>query len=476
MTTPRRPLNRRQFLGHAACAGIGLTGILSQLGTLRLLGATLSGQGLPQGADDYKALICVFLFGGNDGNNTIIPYDQPTYDRYALNRGALALPRATILPINVANAGPGLQYGLHPSLVRLQPHFNSGRVAGLLNVGTLLAPITKAEYLSGGAAVPPYLFSHNDQQWQWQTSVPDSPKRIGWGGRLADLQNALYNGGSQISMNMSIAGQNFFQAGNDVLQYHLTPAGSVGLNEYNATYSPNPELYRALRDTEGLSYSHIFEREYAGVMNRAISNDTLVRSLLATIPSYTEKFANSVNPNGTPSAIGGQLRMALRMIAGRQTLGHRRQIFFCSMGGFDTHDDQLDNHAALLKLLGDALSDFYQATVDLGVAADVTTFTASDFNRTYSSNGRGSDHAWGSHQLVVGGSVQGGRLYGSMPRFEIDGPDDTGGRGNWIPTISTDEYASTLSKWFGVSAGDMPIVLPNIGRFAHPDLGFMAPA
>ncbi len=465
----KKKISRRKFLGQSACSGLSLAGLVSTMGTLRLFNASLSAQ-TPQ--PDYKALVCLFMYGGNDANNMFIPYDIESYNNYQAARGILALPRENLLPLTVSNAEAGLEYAFHPNMGLLQSVFNSGKAAVVGNVGTLVAPLTKAEYQSGGAAVPPYLFSHNDQQVQWQTSVPDSPKKVGWGGRLSDLLATL-NSGSQISMNVSLAGNNFFQVGGESFQYHVTPQGSLGLINYDETWQPNPPMYQAMSDNLGQSYSHLFEAEYAQVLNRAISNDTLLKSVLAGIPEYTDKFPNAVDAQGGLTPIAGQLRMILRMIDARAALGMHRQIYFCAMGGFDTHDDQLDDHDALMHVFSDAVHDFYQATVDLGYSQEVTLFTASDFNRTFSTNGKGSDHAWGSHQLVVGGAVDGGKLYGNMPMYQIGGPDDTGSRGSWIPTTSVDEYSATLAKWFGVSENDMSMVLPNIGRFAYQDLGFM---
>jgi len=461
-------IDRRSFIRQSACAGVGYAGLFSAMSTLRLFNAALSAQGTP--GDDYRALVCLFLYGGNDGNNVLVPLDPADYTAYAASRGILALPQASLLPIADPN-GDGRAYGMHPNLPRLRGLYQDGRLAFLANVGTLVAPITKAEYQSGGAAIPPYLFSHNDQQVQWQTSVPDSPRKVGWGGRLADLKQAL-NTGSQISMNISLAGTNFFQVGNEVFQYHVTPGGSVGLSQYAETWSPRPQQYQALRDILGHDRGQLFEQEYALIMNRAIANDTLLRTTLAGIPQYGEKFPAHA-PDEAPSYLQSQLRMILRLIAARTGLQMKRQIFFCSLGGFDTHDDQLNDHAELLRIIDHAVADFYQATVDLGVADRVTLFTASDFNRTFNSNGKGSDHAWGSHQFAVGGGVLGGRIYGRMPVLVPGGPDDTGTRGSWIPSLAVDEYSATLAKWFGVAPGEMPQVLPNINRFAQPDIGFM---
>jgi uncharacterized protein (DUF1501 family) len=479
---PSDPTNisRRRFIGQTTCAGFSLTGLLSTMGTLRLFNAALSAQTAPS---DYKALVCLFFFGGNDGNNTIIPIDADNYQSYATGRGILALPQAGLIPVPQPDAD-GRQYGLHQSMAALQPALNAGKLAFVANVGTLVGPITKAEYLSGGAAVPPYLFSHNDQQAQWQTSVPDSIKRVGWGGRLADLMQTL-NSGAQISMNISLAGNNFFQVGNEVFQYHVGSQGSIGLSEYNATYSPVREMYLAMNDERALSYGHVFETEYVDILNRAVGNDALLKTTLQGVPMYdrvaTAQYPGAVNlfpglprdGNGNLTGLAAQLHMILRLIAARSQLSMRRQIFFCSVGGFDTHDDQTGDHSALLQIVSNATAAFYNATTQLGYSDSVTLFSASDFNRTFSTNGKGSDHAWGSHHLVLGGAVNGGRVYGRMPVLVANGPDDTGSRGSWIPTTSVDEYSATLAKWFGVSNTDMPLVLPNIRRFGSPDLGFM---
>jgi len=465
------PITRRAFIGQAACSGLSFAGLLSTIGTLRLFNATVSAQGGPP-LDDSKILVCLFLYGGNDANNMLVPREQSAYDEYARDRGILALPRNTLLPLNLPG-DDGRDFGLHPAMAPLQSIFNQQKMAIVCNVGTLVAPITKAEYLSGAAAVPPYLFSHNDQQVQWQTSVPDSPRKTGWGGRLADLLQSL-NAGSQVSMNISIAGSNFFQVGEEVVQYHVTPQGSIGLSQYDANWTPIQQQYHAMDQMLGRSYGHLFEQEYANIINRAVANDTLLKTALASVQDHTATFANSTLPTGGLNPVASQLRMILRLIEARQTLGMRRQIFFAALGGFDTHDAQLEDHHALLEQLSNAVADFHHGTEALGISDRVTLFTASDFNRTYNSNGKGSDHAWGGHHIVVGGAVNGGRLYGDMPILQIQGPSDTGTRGSWIPTVSTDEMAATLARWFGVSPTDLPLVLPNIGRFAQPDLGFMA--
>lgn len=461
---------RRQFIGQATCAGFSLAGVLSTMGTLRLFNASLSAQTIPD--TDFKALVCLFLYGGNDGNSVLIPRDTAGYAAYSLARGALAVPSTDLRALTLP-AGDGRNFGLHSSLPRLAGLFNTGRAAMVANVGTLVGPLTKAQYLKGGAAVPPYLFSHSDQQVQWQTSVPDSPSKIGWGGRLADLTQSL-NAGSQISMNITLAGTNYFQVGNEVFQYPMNSSGSVGLSQYTSTSTPIKQQYAAVKDVIGHSYGHLFEQEYVNVMGRAVSTDTLLKSVLATIPTYSEKFTASTGTNGQLTQLASQLRMILRMISAQKALGMKRQIYFAAIGGFDTHSNQLAEQTRLLGMLDNSLVDFNQGVADLGMANNVTTFTASDFSRTYGTNGEGTDHAWGNHHFVMGGAVRGGQIYGDMPVLQVSGPNDTGSRGSWIPGISTDEYSATLAKWFGVSTANMSMVLPNIGRFARPDLGFMS--
>jgi uncharacterized protein (DUF1501 family) len=454
---------------------------MSTMGTLRLFNATLGAQTVPP--DGHKALVCLFLYGGNDSNNMLVPYDQPSYDAYFGSRGEVAMTRESLLPLN----GPisdGREFAVHGNMGLLQGIFNEGKAAFMANVGTLVAPITRAEYRRGGAAVPPYLFSHDDQQVQWQTSVPDSPRKIGWGGRIADLLHTL-NGQDSVSMNISIGGNNFFQVGNQTLQYPMGSNGPQGLTDYASTQAARKAQYVGLNETLGMSYSHLFEAEYSAIMKRAIDKEQLVRGTLATTPRFDRDptantpndrnlFPNARNANGALSGIASQLHMILRLIYAQAPLGLVRQIFFAQLGGWDTHDNQLVDHGNLVRTLSNAVHDFYRATVTLNISEQVTLFTASDFNRTFSSNAKGTDHAWGGHHFVVGGDVVGAKIYGAMPILQSGGPNDTGSRGSWIPGTSTDEYAATLAKWFGVDPGNLPLVLPNIDRFANPDLGFMA--
>ena len=460
--------NRRQFIRRCACAALGTTAIASTVWNLRSIRAATANNPLLNAPGDYKALVCLFLYGGNDANNLLIPSNLVDYNGYAAARQQLAIPQASLLPISPLTYSDGRTFGLHPSLADapagagtlpgLRSLFNSGKLALINNVGTLVAPVTRAQYLNGTAALPPQLFSHNDQSVHWQTSVPDQPPRTGWGGRMADLLISL-NGAAQISMSISLDGTNTFEVGNQVFQYQMSPYGVVNLSGYSGSTKT------ALDTVLSLPHQNLFESEFSKITRRSLDNSALLSTALSGI-NLTTFFP-------TNNYLADQLKMIAKLIAARTTLGMNRQIFFCAIGGYDTHGAQLATHASLLTELNGALASFYQATVDLGVANRVTTFTASDFGRTFPVNGgNGSDHGWGNHQLVLGGAVRGQDLYGRYPILSVDGPDDTG-VGRWIPAISVDEYSATLAKWFGVSPTDMPTVFPNLSRFAQPDLGFM---
>jgi uncharacterized protein (DUF1501 family) len=470
-------LSRRQFIGAASCAAVGATGLLSSLASLRLIGAVASPGNGPVTpttaaalAPDYKALVCLFLQGGNDANNLIIPYDTTGYNAYVTARSNLALPQTGLLPVS-PKTSDGRSWALHAAVPEIQSLFASGKAALLANVGTLVYPTTKAQYTANSVPLPPQLFSHSDQQVQWQNSVPDKPSTTGWGGRLADLVNA-FNTNNQISMSISLAGTNYFQVGSKVAQYAVTTNGAVTFTGSTARAGTNDNIrYQAQKDLFAAAQPGLFDAAFAGISGSAITNADFLNTALTGAPALATVFPNTT--------VGNQLKMVARLIGASASLSLKRQVFFVQLGGWDTHAAQLINaapttgtHAALLAQISAAVNAFYNATLELGVANQVTTFTASDFGRTYRSNGDGSDHGWGNHQLVVGGAVNGGDIYGKMPTLTVGGPDDTA-LGRWIPTTSVDEYAATLATWFGVSSADLPTVLPNIGRFAHPSLGFV---
>jgi uncharacterized protein (DUF1501 family) len=480
-------LSRRKFVG-ACCAAVGATGMLSAMAQLRLIGAVASPGNvsgvLPPGSalqTDFKALVCLFLAGGNDANNLIVPTDNTTYAAYATGRGALALPQASLLSI-APKTSDGRTWGLHPALGTnpdgtttggLKGLFDQGKLAVLANVGTLAYPLTQSLYNTRPDLRPLQLFSHNDQQVEWQSSIADKPFTTGWGGRLADLTNA-FNSNNRISMAITLNGQNSFQVGKTVSQYAVSTNGAISLTGSSTSATTTPGIRTAaLNDALAAQNVNLFETAFGGITANALSNSALLASTLAGTSPFVNYF------NGLTSNLSQQLHMIARLVNAQGQLGLKRQVFFARVGGWDLHDSQVNlgntvngAHANLLRDVSQSVTAFYNALSSVGAQDQVTTFTASDFGRTYNTNGDGSDHGWGSHHFVVGGAVKGGDIYGKMPTFAINGPDDTG-RGRWIPTTSVDEYSGTLAKWFGVSATDMPLVLPNLGRFANSDLGFM---
>ena len=473
--------NRRKFIG-ACCAAVSATGMLSTLAQLRMMGAVASPENGPQtppraGAvsPDYKALVCLFLAGGNDANNMIVPFDTAGYSAYAsaAGRGAIALPRNQLLGITPRTTD-GREWALHSSLnadvagtnnTGLKSLFDEGKMALIGNVGTLVVPTTKQQYTARTVPLPPQLFSHNDQQVEWQSSVPDKPFSTGWGGRVADLVDAM-NASSSISMSISLNGQNSFQVGKKVVQFAVNPGGAISLSgSSTSATSAAGHRTRAVNDLLTAPNANLFEAAFAGLTSNAISDSALLSGILSGNPPFATTFSNS--------SLGQQLRTIARLIAASPQLGLKRQIFFARIGGWDLHDAQLGAHANLFADVSRNVSAFYRATVEIGAADQVTTFTSSDFGRTFNTNGDGSDHGWGSNHFVVGGAVKGGDLYGTMADLTIRGPDDAGTRGSWIPTTSVDEYAATLAAWFGVSATNLSVVFPNIGRFSRTNLGFI---
>lgn len=469
----RDEMTRREFVWQAACAAVGATAMATTVWDLRMMNAAIA-QATTQ-PTDYKALVCLFLFGGNDAGNMVIPTDPTTYSQYQTARGVIAIPLKkadgvtdNILPINPLT-NDGHTYGLHPGMPELQNLFNTGKLAIVNNVGTLVGPVTRAQYIAAGGRgplFPPQLFSHNDQQVQWQTSVPDKIVRTGWGGRCADLLNDSYNippvsGKKAPSMSISLAGTNTWEVGNMVSLYSVGTSGPTGLS------GPAAAQVQAIRDLIDLSHTNLYERQIADTTRGALDNYNTITTALGGATPLATVFPNT--------SIGNQLKMIARLIQIRSNpdINHMRQIYFCSVGGYDLHGALITPHNTLLTQLSQAMNAFYNATVELGVASNVTTFTVSDFGRTFAVNGgAGSDHGWGNHQIVMGGAVNGQRMLGTFPTIVVNGPDDTG-QGRWIPTTSVDEYSATLAKWFGVQSGNMATIFPNIGRFARPDLGFM---
>jgi len=460
-TSARMDASRRAFLRQASA--VSLAGAAAPWA----LNLASIGEAAAATATDYKALVCVFLYGGNDYGNTLVPYDASNYAAYNTLRPTLAYARsaldATVLNPAVALAG-GRQYALAPELAPLLPLFDGGRMAVMLNVGTLVQPITKAQYTARTAPLPPKLFSHNDQQSVWQSSAPEGATS-GWGGRLGDLFEAG-NGNATFTC-INVSGNAVYLSGNTAVQYQMTPAGSVPLKALSTPLFGSAAGSAALQALVTQPRTHLLEAEYTRITRRSIDANTALATGLVPASAITTTFPTGNN-------LGDQLKLVARMIASAGALGAKRQVFFVSIGGFDTHDGLLTVHPTLLTTVADALAAFQQATVDLGVSQQVTTFTASDFGRTLSGNNDGSDHGWGSMHFMLGGAVKGQRFYGTPPVVANNGPDDVG-QGRLLPSTGVDQYAATLGKWFGVSDTDLLTVLPNLKNYdaSTRNLGFV---
>jgi len=446
-------MHRRQFLRQACCAAVGATGFASTLAQLRVLGAAAA-------PDDYKALVCLYLSGGHDGTNAIVPIDAASYAAYARARVEVAQAESQLLPISPRTYSDGRRYALHRNLTGLQSLFAEGKAAVVGNVGTLLQPTTLAHYRAG-TALPLQLFSHIEQATQWQSSISDRPFETGWGGRLADLVNA-FNENSRISMSITLSQTNSFQIGRQVAQFSVGSAGVPTISPGGtAVFGPRRQ---AIASAVAAPQSNLLAAAFGEVTARTLNDGEFLNTALRSAPALATPFPGTATANN--------LRMIARLISIAPALGLKRQIFFVLVPGFDTHGNQNISLDPLFREVGDAVKAFHDATVELGVADRVTTFTAADFGRTYNANFGGTDHGWGNQQFVIGGAVKGGDIYGRMPSLVVGGNDDVG-RGRWIPSTSVDEYAATLATWFGVSATNLPLVLPNIGRFPRANLGFL---
>ncbi len=412
-------------------------------------------------ASDYKAVVCVFLYGGNDNFNTVTPYDTNSHALYKSLRPNIAYSRAsldaTVLVPTAASldaAGFAHEYALAPNLAKLKPLFDTGKLAVLLNTGTLIEPTTKQQYTSQTVRLPAKLFSHIDQQSLWQSAAPEGTKS-GWGGRMGDLFQSANGNATFTCVNMS--GNAVYLSGNSAVQYQVSDTGSVPLAGLRNPLFGSSSASNALRTLVTQHRSHLLENEYNRVSKRSVDANDMLTAALAAVPPLKTAFPAA-------NTLGAQLKMVARMIAASPALGTKRQVFFVSLGGFDTHDGALSQHPAQMKRVADALSAFYAATLELNVASQVTTFTASDFGRTLTANGTGSDHGWGSTHFVMGGAVQGQRFYGTAPIVADNGPDDVG-QGRLIPTTSVEQVSATLGAWLGVSDSDLLSMLPNLSNY-----------
>ena len=452
--------SRRAFLQRTSL--LSLAGVAAPWA----LNLATMGEAAAATATDYKALVCVFLYGGNDYGNTLIPYDNTRYALYQGMRPTLAYAQAALTPtlLTPGIALPnGAQYALAPELAPLLPLFTGNKLAVMLNVGTLVQPTSKMQYTAKSVPLPPKLFSHNDQQSVWQSSAPEGATS-GWGGRMGDLFESG-NGNATFTC-VNVSSNAVFLSGHSAVQYQVSPSGPVALNGVKSPLFGSANCSTALRSLVTAPRTHLFENEYTRVMSRSLIAGDALTAALAGGPTI-----NTVFPTG--NGLADQLKLVARMISTSSEVGAKRQVFFVSLGGFDNHDGLASIHPGLLTSVADAMTAFYNATVELGVASQVTSFTASDFGRTLTGS-NGSDHGWGSMHFMLGGAVNGGRYYGTAPAVANNGPDDVG-QGRLLPSTSVDQYAATLGKWFGISDADLLTVLPNLVHWnaSERTLGFV---
>lgn len=467
-------LNRRTFLNRAAqLTALGAAAPLA----MNLIGAS---EAAAFEATDYKALVCVFLYFGNDQSNTLIPYDTTNYDLYSAIRGGganrtqggialgrSALTATALTPGNGQTLTDDIQYALAPQLTGLKSLFNAGKMAVQLNVGPLVVPLTRAQYDGGNRGaypVPAQLFSHNDQQSFWQSMAIEGAT-AGWGGKMADL--AMANNGNAGLTCISAGGTAVFVSGRNAVPYQIDTTGAIPISGITNRYFGTNATQAALKTLLAQQSGRYLEDDYSNIAQRSMTMCDTVNTALGGV-----SLSTNFNPSGVTNPLADQLKIVARLIGARNTLGMKRQVFFVGLGGFDQHDNLMRDHPALMSKVNEAMTAFYNATVEMGVSNNVTTFTASDFGRTLESNGDGSDHGWGGHHFIVGGAVKGGQFYGTAPHVSVTS-DDQIGQGRLLPTTSVDQMGATLARWFGVPDSQMTTVLPRIGNFATADMGFM---
>lgn len=461
-------ISRRSFLGKASCAAMGSVSLMTGLLNLKATGMLASNAHRMnlRPSNDYKALVCILLAGGNDSYNMLVPTEAQSYQHYRKTRSNQALDANSLLPINPLSGG---SFGIHPSMPEVQQLFQQKDLAFVSNVGTLVEQVNnRFDYANNLNRLPLGLFSHADQIQQWQTSVPQTRSAVGWGGKLADLLHAS-NASQDISMNISLSGNNVFQSGSQVVEYAISPNGSTGIYDFGEDDPISQIKTAAINNLLERQYQDIFKQTYADISIQAQKNHELFSSAVNTV---------SLNTLFSPSYVSQSLQMIAKTIAAKDMLGVNRQTFFLTFGGWDHHDELLNTQAGMLSVLSKGLGEFSAAMQELGLGQDVTTFTISDFARTLTSNGNGTDHAWGGNTMVMGGAVKGGDIYGTYPSLELKQNLDVGD-GVLIPTTSTDEYFAELALWLGVSPSDLPLILPNIGTFYSPSssnspIGFLS--
>ncbi|MBP6694555.1 MAG: DUF1501 domain-containing protein [Saprospiraceae bacterium] len=462
-------ISRRSFLGQASCAAVGYTTLFSTITNLKMLNAAAGLNSKVQKSGDYKALVCLLNSGGMDSFNMLIPRGNPEYSQYATSRTNMAIPQNSLLPVSAATPD-GRLYGLHPSLTRSKTLFDEGKMAFVSNVGALVRPITRQQFFDGTVPIPLGLFSHSDQQQHWQTGIPHSREAVGWGGKIADMLIAS-NENQNVSMSMSLSGSNLFQTGNSTVEFALRPlSGAVGIDGRDDDWIVPEMKMAALNGMMNNTYSDIYKKTYTHTVKKAMLGFEDLQPILDNPPVWNVPFVNE-GGDYNPS-LNMYFEMIARTIAGREALGMSRQIFFIDYGGWDHHDELLGNQAAMLIQLDKALHQFNAAMEQLGIADCVTTFCLSEFSRTLSSNGNGTDHAWGGNTFVMGGAVNGQDIYGAYPQLNRENSNPLHlYNGVLLPTMSADVYFAEIAMWFGVPVSELSTLFPNIGYFYDVNSG-----
>jgi len=466
MAKHKHNISRRKFIGQS-CAAVGYTTLFSSLLNLKAMAASAVDNSANLNGD-YKALVYVMLHGGNDSFNMLIPKGTTEHNEYAITRSNLAIPQNDILQIDPLTTD-GRTFGVHPAMANMQQLFNSNDLAFISNVGTLIEPSTKTEIQNASVKSPLGLFSHSDQQQQWHTGRPHERTNIGWGGRIADLLQSM-NSNTNISMNISLKGTNVFQRGNEIIPYSIKNSGSIGISGYGNQNNFDQLRTQALDAMMDRDYQDIYKQTYVNTIKSSNDASLEFQAAIDEVPSFT-----AVKPQY--NHLASQLKMVAKSIAARDTLGFSRQIFFVEVHGWDHHDELLLNHSNKLSQVNDALNYFNELMTELNTNDCVTTFSISDFSRTLTSNGNGTDHAWGGNAFVMGGSVNGKNIYGNYPSLALNN-DLMIYDGVLIPTTAADLYLAELALWFGVSYSDLNTIFPNLSNFYDtntniPPLGFM---
>ena len=459
-------IDRRNFIKMAGMVSAGLSTAGTSLFNLRNLNS-LAGYRALNNPGEYKAMVCLYFGGGADSFNMLVPRSVNEYAEYAATRSNMALERDSLLPINPINVA-GVDYGLHPSMSGIQNLFNEGRICILNNMGTLVQHVTKQEFYNDSAPLPLGLFSHSDQTNQWHTASPGDRLIKGWAGRISDIMHDI-NDNDVISMNVSFAGSNTFQSSNMGVEYTVSNDGAINLHGYGDMYGAGPARTRAVDQLLAQQHNDPFKSTYTGKVRQSIDSSIQFNEAIENVSEFNTQFSQNY--------LSGNFEMIAKIIAARESLGFSRQIFFIDFGGWDNHDELLNTQAGNLTLVDQALVEFNAVLEELGMTNDVVTFTMTEFGRTLTSNGNGTDHAWGGNSLVMGGPVIGNRFYGDYPSLALNSDLELGG-GVLIPTLPNDLYFAELAMWFGIEQSDLHDVFPNLGNFyaqgsTHQPIGFL---